>query len=76
MDTNNKKYVFSVLNVSNNFATIVYDVIINTRIDYTIIHVLCSMTVQEINVLHTVCELERNQLLTKLAMAVKNPQLA
>ena len=34
------------------------------------------MTVQELNTLHTVCELERTQLLTILAMSVKNPQLA
>ena len=34
------------------------------------------MTVQELNTLHTVCELERNQLLTILAMSVQNPQLA
>ena len=32
------------------------------------------MTVQELNTLHTVCELERN--LTILAMSVQNPQLA
>ena len=34
------------------------------------------MTVQELNTLHTVCELERTQLLTILATSVKNPQLA
>ena len=34
------------------------------------------MTVQELNTHHTVCELERTQLLTILAMSVKNPQLA
>ena len=34
------------------------------------------MTVRELNTLHTVCELERTQLLTILAMSVKNPQLA
>ena len=34
------------------------------------------MTVQEISTLHTVCELERNQLLTTLAMSIQNPQLA
>ena len=34
------------------------------------------MTVQELITLHTVCELERTQLLTMLAMSVKNPQLA
>ena len=34
------------------------------------------MTVQELNTLHTICELEKTQLLTILAMSVKNPQLA
>ena len=34
------------------------------------------MTVQELNTLHTISELERNQLLTILAMSVQNPQLA
>ena len=34
------------------------------------------MTVQELNTLHTICEHERTQLLTILAMSVENPQLA
>ena len=34
------------------------------------------MTVQELYTRHTVCELERNQLLTILAMSVQNPQIA
>ena len=34
------------------------------------------MTVQELNTLHTICELEGTQLLTILAMSVRNPQLA
>ena len=34
------------------------------------------MTVQELNTLHTVCELERKKILTKLALSVQNPQLA
>ena len=34
------------------------------------------MAVQELNTLQTVCELERNQLLTRLALSVQNPQLA
>ena len=34
------------------------------------------MTVQELNTLHTVCDLKRNHLLTILAMSVQNPQLA
>ena len=34
------------------------------------------MSVQERNNLHLVCELERTQLITFLALLVKNPQLA
>ena len=34
------------------------------------------MTVQELNTLHTICELERNQFLEILAMSVQNHQLA
>ena len=64
------------MNISNNFATLDYDAHINTKIDFTINHVFKSMTVQELNTLHTICELERTQLLTILAMSVKNPQLA
>ena len=75
-DNSNKKYIFPALNISNNFATIDYDAHINTKIDFTINHVFKSMTVQELNTLHTVCELERTQLLTILAMSVKNPQIA
>ena len=67
LDTSNNKFIFPALNVSNNFATIDYDAHINTKIDYTFNHVFRSMTVQELNTLHTICELERNQLLTKLA---------
>ena len=76
LDTSNNKFVFPALNVSNNFATIDYDAQINTKIDYTINHVFRSMTVQGLNTLHTICELERNQLLTRLAMSVQNPQFA
>ena len=76
LDTSNNKFIFPALNVSNNFATIDYDAHINTKIDYTINHVFRSMTVQNLNTLHTICELERNQLLTILAMSVQSPQLA
>ena len=34
------------------------------------------MTAQELNTFHTLCELEQNQFLSKLAMSVQNPQLA
>ena len=75
-DNSNQKYIFPALNISNNFATIDYDAQKNTKIDFTIIHVFKSMTVQELNTFHTVCELERTQLLTVLAMSVKSSQLA
>ena len=75
-DNSNNKCIFPALNVSNNFATIDYDDHINTKIDNTTNHVFRSMTIQELNTLHTVCDLERNQLLTILAMSVQNPQLA
>ena len=34
------------------------------------------MTGQELGTFHTLCELVRNQLLTKLSMSVQNPPLA
>ena len=75
-DTSNRTYMFRALNVSNNFATLDYDAHINTKNDFTINHVFTSLTVQELNTLHTVCELERTQSLSILAMSVKYPQLA
>ena len=63
LDTSNPKYIFPALNVSNNFATLDYDAHINTKIVFTINHVFKFMTVQELNTLHTICELERTQLL-------------
>ena len=68
--------MFPALDVSNNFAIIDYDAHIITKIEQTINHVFRSITVQQLNTLHTICELERNQLLTKFAMSVKNPQFA
>ena len=76
LNNSNNKYVFPALNVSNNFATKDYDAHINGKTVYTITHVFRSMTVQELNTLQTVYELEQNQLLTILAMYVQNPQLA
>ena len=76
LNNSNNKFMFPALSDSNNFATIEYDALNNTKIDYTINHVFRSLTVQELNNLHTVSELERNQLLTILAMSVQSPQLA
>ena len=75
-DDTNTKYNFPALNISNNFATLDYEAHINTKIDLTINHVFKSMSVQELNTLLTICELERTQLLTILSTSVKNPQLA
>ena len=75
-DTSNQKLVFPAINVLKNIAALDYDAYINTKIDFTKVHVFKSMTVQELNTLHTVSELERTQLLTILGMSVKNPQLA
>ena len=75
-DTSNQKYILPALIVSKHFATLDYAAHINTKIDFTINHVIKFMTVQELNTLHTVCEIERTQLLIILAMSVKNPQLA
>ena len=75
-DNSNNKFIIPALNVSNDFATIDYDAFINTKIDYTTNHVFRFMTVQELNTLHTVCQLERNQFLIIIAMPVQNPQLA
>ena len=58
--------------ILHNLQTIDYDAHINTKIDHTINHVFRSLTVQELNALHTICELERIQLLTILAMSVQN----
>ena len=54
LDTSNNQFVFPALNLSNNFATIDYDAQINTKKDYPINHVFRSMTVQELNTLHTI----------------------
>ena len=69
-------FIFPALNVLNDFATINYDAIINTQFDYTIKHDFGSMAEQDLNTLHTFCELERNQLLTIIEMSGQNPQLA
>ena len=56
------KFPFFALNSSNNFATIDYEAHINTKIDSSINHVFKSMSVAELNTLHTICEVERTQL--------------
>ena len=73
LDSATQHYDFPALNVSNNFATIDYDAHINTKVGYNINHVIRSMTVQHFITLFTIWELERNQLLTILAMFIQNP---
>ena len=58
-DTSNQNYIFPALNVSNIFANLDYDAHVNTKIDFTKNHVFKSITVQDLNTLHTKCELER-----------------
>ena len=65
---------FPALSVSNNFATNEYDAHFISKINFTINHVFCSMTVQELITLHIKYELECSQLLTILVMLVQNPQ--
>ena len=60
LDDSNNQFKYPALNVSNNFATIDYDAHTNTKIGYAINHVFRAMTLQELNTLHTVCELARN----------------
>ena len=50
-----------LLNGSNTFATIDYEEQINTKNDYSINHVFKTITVAELNTLHTVCEAERTR---------------
>ena len=75
-DNSIQKYIFPAIIISKIFATIDYDAHNNTKTDFTKNYVFKSTTVQELNTLHTVFELERTQLLTILAMSVTNPQLA
>ena len=83
LNNSNNKFVFPelfslcfALNISNSFATNDFDAHINTKINYTVNHVFRSMTVQKLNTLHTVCELERNLLLTILTVSVQKSQVA
>ena len=74
LDTTRQHHVSAALNVSNNFATIDYGAHIITKTYRKFNQVFPSMTVQELNTLHTICELERKHLI--FAMSVQNAQLA
>ena len=54
LDSKTKHYVFPALNVFNNVTIIDYDAHINTKIDYTNNQVFRTMTVREINIVHTI----------------------
>ena len=69
------KVFFPAINSSNYFATYDYEAHIITSVDYSINHVFKTMSLAELNTPHTICEVERTQLLTILAKSVKNPQL-
>ena len=51
------KFIFPALNASNNFATIDYDAHLNTKLN-NYKPCFCSMTVQALNTLHTVSQVE------------------
>ena len=69
------KYYFPPLNDPNIFGTLDYDANIFTKIDNSNNHEFKSMSTQELNKLHLICELEWTQLLTFSGMSVQNPQL-
>ena len=66
-----KKLFLPALNSSNNFATFEYEAHIFTKTDYSIIRVFKTMSVAKLKFLHTVCEVERTQLMTIIAMSVR-----
>ena len=65
-----EKIFFCLLNDSNSFSTVDYDVNIITIRKYSTFHVFKYMPNQELNTLHHICELERTQLLLLLAISV------
>ena len=73
---NRNKLFFPASNSSNTFVTIDYEAHINTKSDYPINHVFKTMSIAELNTLHTTCEVERTQLLTSIAMFVEKSKLA
>ena len=70
------KLLFNDLNSSKKFATIDYEPHIDTEIYYAFNHMFKTMSVAELKTLHTVCEVERTQLLTIIAMSVENVEFA
>ena len=72
-DCSKNKYYFPSLNVSKSFGTVEYDAHILTKIPFSINLVFKPMIIQELNILHYNCQLERKQLLTILSMSAQNP---
>ena len=70
---NQKELLFPARNSSNNFFTIEYKAHINPKIDCSISQVFQTRSVAELNTLQIVCDFEKTQLLTILAMFGKNP---
>ena len=70
------KFPLSALNSPSSFANTDYEAHVNTKLGYSITHVFKTLSVTELNTLHTICEVKRTQFSTILAMSVKNSQLA
>ena len=70
------KVLFPALNLSKTSATSSFDAHIDTKNDSFLNHVFKTKAVAELNGLHTVWEVQRPQLLTKLAGSVQVPHSA
>ena len=60
------------MNDSSNFDTVDYDALINTKIDYSFNHVFNSKTIQELDSIRYIYELERTLLLIVFLMSDQN----
>ena len=72
---NNTNYFPSFID-SLCFSTVDYNAHTNTETYRSINHVFSCLTIQGMNTIQHICELERTQLLTLLAMSAQNLQLA
>ena len=71
----NKDY-FPPLNASDSVGTADYDAQIETQIDKSTNHLFKTMSFRELNTLPQICELQRTQLLTTIAMSGQNLNFA
>ena len=55
---------------STHFGAIHYDIFFDMKLDYTISRIFPKMSFPVLETLHTLCELERTQILQSLALAV------